>query len=237
MSHGFNGSRRFADYISHKPLPAVKRDVVPFRKDEPQEPDPMNAVQKTFAMTIARKNGELTDAQIADQHQTIAMELYPQAGSIGKALDAFYKSELGKIALGYAAQAGYADTQEAARIGDGDIAVSKMDREEPSDKDDAGSVRGKSPKIRHAHPAKPSKKPGRKHDGFGYMRDDDKDPNRPLNDTPAAPMGKFADYADSVAKAHAAQHGISVDAAYAELLAHDAAFKLVFDAAKTLPAE
>jgi hypothetical protein len=27
MSHGYNGSKRFANYVSHAPLPAVKRDV------------------------------------------------------------------------------------------------------------------------------------------------------------------------------------------------------------------
>ena len=107
------------------PAPEVER--VEFTKHTPKETPEMNAIQKTLAMTIARKGGELSDFEIAKQHETIALEMFPQSENIGKALDAFYKTELGKIALGYAAQTKYPELQKSVRGGDGDLRVEKGD--------------------------------------------------------------------------------------------------------------
>jgi hypothetical protein len=226
MSYGYhngNGKTRFRYMKSgHPPLPEVDR--VSFRKIEKQESEPMNAVQKTLAMTIARKNGELSDAQIADQHQTIALEMFPNAGNIGKALDAFYNTELGKIALGYAAQTAYSDLQKSCACGDAYDVLEKGEA-----------------KIQHDHPKqkKQKAKPARNNVGpgvYGTAPDDAAGPNRPLN-WPDNVVGKFASVCDGLAAEHAAQHGVTKDAAYSELLKTNRMFKLLWDNALTLPAE
>jgi hypothetical protein len=205
--------------------PPVER--VAFRKVEPKETEPMNAVQKTLAMTIARKNGELTDRQIADQHQTIALEMYPHL-PVGKALDAFYKTEVGKIALGYAAQTAYSDMQKACACGDAYDVLEKGETE-----------------IHHEHQAQhmPGKKKRkakpRNNVGpgvYGTAPDDAAGPNRPLN-WPDNVGKRFASVCDGLAQEHAAQFGVTKDAAYSELLKSNRLFKLLWNTALTLPSE
>jgi hypothetical protein len=165
----------------------------------------------------------MTDAQIADQHQTIALEMFPHL-SIGKALDAFYKTELGKISLGYAAQAAYQDIQLACRCGDGDLYK----------KDDAGDVRG-GPKVRHADTGKDRRKT--RHPSENYPAPDASGPNREIN-WPDNVVGKFANVCDSIAKSHALENDISVYQSYSELLRSNALFKMLWRTALTpLPAE
>jgi len=225
MSHGYTRFRNMRP--SRPPLPAVKRDVT-FRKDDPQEPEAMNPIQKALAVTVARKRGELTDAQVADQHQTIAMELFPDSKNTGVALAKFYETEIGKMALGYAAQTAYADLQESARIGDGDIAVAKLD------KDHAGSVAGVRPKVRHHQPEK-KKRPATSHDG--YSGHDSADPNRQQNDVNSQNvMARMAKYCDSMAQEYSARHGVGKSEAYDTLLKTDPAFGIVWKAALTVHA-
>ena len=211
MNHGYNGSKRFANYVSHAPLPATKRDVT-FRKTEP-ETQPMNAIQKTLAMTIARKNGELTDTRIANQHQTIALEMFPQL-PVGKALDAFYKTEVGKIALGYAAQTAYSDLQKSCACGDAYDVVEKGECE-----------------ISHDHPKqkKQKAKPARNNVGpgvYGTAPDDADGPNRPLNTTPfAMEKRQLALLTDIWASSYANSHRISKSQAYDELMRDEPLFR------------
>jgi hypothetical protein len=213
------------------PAPRVERIEVEFHKQ--QESPEMNPIQKALSMTIARKSGDLSDADIAHQHQTIAIEMFPQM-SVGKALDAFYKTEIGKLALGEAAQAKYREIQKCSACGDPDI-IEKTEREEPSDKDDAGDVRG-GPKVRHADNAHARrKKPATSHDG--YTRESDDDPNGPMNDQPATVMGeRMAKYCDSIVSEHSARYGVNKSQAYDDLLKSDAAFRIAWRAATALPA-
>ena len=180
----------------------------------------MNAIQKTLAMTIARKNGELSDAQIADQHQTVALEMFPNAGSIGKALDAFYKTEVGKIALGYAAQAAYSDMQKACACGDAYDVLEKGECE-----------------ISHDHPKK--KKLGKPKKSGPVGEGVYAGPNRPLNNTPLAmdKRNQFAALIDIWAHGYATCHRISKSQAYDELIREHPVFHDGWKAALTLPAE
>jgi hypothetical protein len=175
-----------------------------------------DAIQEALATTIMRKQGQLSDVDIAKQHQAIAMKLYPDSKTVGFALAKFYDSEVGKVAIGYAAQAHYAETQEAARIGDADIAIGKG-----------------AHAIHHDHPKQSNKKkkPARQpSENFSDSSGDGTDgPNRAMNTTPVA----MAKYCHGMAQDHAAQHGITVDAAYSELLKTDKAFGLVWRASLT----
>jgi len=188
----------------------------------------MNAVQKTIQMAMDRNAGLISDTDIALQHQTIALEMFPQL-PVGKALNAFFNTEIGKQALGAAAAAKHAELQKAYRIGDADIAIGK------TEKDDAGDVQG-GPKVRHAHPGKERRRKATPTptDGNSYTADEGHDPNnRQLNGTPIA-LGK---YCDSLASECAAQFGISKSEAYDRLLKTDRAFGIVWKAALALPAE
>jgi hypothetical protein len=224
MSYGFSrrrvpqrGKVQLSGISLSKLSPAPKVERIEFHKIE-QEESPMNPIQKALAMTIARKSGDMSDEDIAHQHQTIAMELYLDSKNVGIALAKFYDTELGKAMLGEAAQAKYAEIQKGSACGDGDAAV---DRREPVLKGEHA--------VRHDHP-KTKKKPASSYDG--YTRDSDDDPNAPMNDQPATVMGeRMAKYCDSVAGAWAAQHGISKHDAYTDLLKTDRAFKLVWKAA------
>jgi hypothetical protein len=231
-SYGYNGSKRFANYVSSKPLPAVKRDVT-FRKTK--ESAPMSTLGKVALSMSKRAAGEYSATDLAFMHKAWALEMFPLAKNGDVALAKFYETETGKIALTDAVKCEAAELQEAARIGDADQFIAK------TEKDDAGDITG-GPKVRHAHPKRRKEAatptPTNTYTGESYHADSIRhEPNRQLNWPENVVGSKFAAYADSVAKAHSAAHGISLDAAYAELLANDAAFKLVFDAAKTLPAE
>ena len=235
MSYGYNGNTRFRTMKSgHAPLPAVER--VTFRKTEPQESPQMSTIEKVAAYGRAREAGTISAVDLAYFHKKWALETYPLEKNADAALAKWYGTPAGALALSAAVKYEHADMQEAARIGDGDIAVAKMEREEPADKDDAGSVRG-GPKVRHAHPGKErrrNKATPTPTDGSSYHADSIRhEPNRQLNTTPIA-LGK---YCDSMASEHAAQFGISKSEAYDRLLKSDRAFGIVWKAALTLPAE
>ena len=104
----------------------------------------------------------------------------------------------------------------------------------------AATFRG-GPKVRHADTGKDKKRKGTregvKGEGvWGVPAHDAAGPNRPVNNTPFG-MQRFAGYLDSMAAEHAAQFGINKSEAYDALLKNDPAFKLIWKAALTLPAE
>jgi hypothetical protein len=127
MSHGYNGSKRFANYVSHAPLPAVKRDVT-FRKTEPTESPAMSTVAKVWASMA--KSGEYSATDVAYMHKAWALEMFPLAKNGDVALAKFYETETGKLALSDAVKSEHAALQESARIGDGDQFVAKLEKGE-----------------------------------------------------------------------------------------------------------
>jgi hypothetical protein len=156
----------------------------------------------------------------------------PLAKNGDVALAKFYETETGKLALLDAVKSEHAAMQESARIGDADQYIAKFEKGETD--------------IHHEHQGKhiPGKKkqkakPGVVGEGvYGNSPDAAAGPNRPLNNTPFAPMGKrFASVCDGLAAEHAAQFGVTKDAAYTELLKTNRMFKVLWDNALTLPAE
>ena len=191
----------------------------------------------TFAKVAASiaKSGEYSATDLAFAHRAWAIEMFPLAKNADVALAKFYETETGRLALSDAVKREAAALQEGARIGDADQFISKYN---DADKDDAGSVRG-GPKVRHADTAKDKNKkrtPSRGVDGDGYTSGGDNDrSNRPINDQ--TPKYAMANYCDGLASEYAAQHGVSKDFAYGELLKNDKAFGLVWRGALALPAE
>jgi len=185
----------------------------------------MSTLQKVAVSMRKRASGEISATEMAFQHRAWALEMFPLAKNGDVALAKFYQTETGKIALSDAVKCEHAELQEFARCGDGDIAIGK------TEKDDAGDVSG-GPKVRRAHPKrrKEAATPTPT-DGGSYHADSIRhEPNRQLNTTPIA----LAKYCQGMAQDHAAAHGISVDAAYSELLKTDKAFALIWRGALTL---
>jgi hypothetical protein len=237
MSYGYYRPKkhRFVGMNLNKtvvPLPAVERV---FRKTTEQETPPMDVIQKTLATTIVRKRGDISDEDVAKQHQALAMEMFPDSKNIGIALSKFYDTDVGKIALGYAASTKYAEIQKDCRCGDGDmVALAKVERE--ADKDDAGYVRGTraKPKVRHADNDH-AKKPLRATSHDGYSGREDRDPNR-INNADSTIEARMAKCCDFLAEVYADEHSVSKNVAYSELLKTNKAFGMMWKAATALPA-
>jgi hypothetical protein len=182
----------------------------------------MNVIQKTLATTIVRNRGDISDEDVAKHHQAFAMEMFPDSKNIGVALSKFYDTDVGKIALGYAAQTKYSELQKAERCGDGDIAL---------EKDDAGDVKD-GPKVHHHHPKKRPQK-ATSHDG--YSPQDDHDPNR-LNNIPEQVVSRMAKCCDSLAEFYAEENGVSKNVAYDALMKSNRLFQMMWKYA-TQPAQ
>ena len=72
-----------------------------------------------------RAAGLVDDAHIAKLHQSLALELYPQAKSVGVALNQFYATALGQQALKVATSLQSMALQKSCAVGDGDSHVEK----------------------------------------------------------------------------------------------------------------
>jgi hypothetical protein len=195
-------------------LPPVER--VSFRKTEPPKQIPMTTREKVAGLMRKHENGEVSAADVAKHHRAWALEAFPLAKNADAALGQWYGTLIGKVAMQHAVACEHLEKQLASRIGDGDIAI-----------------KGEC-EISHDHPAKPKKSTRTPTDGGDYTSAGDNDrPNRQLNTTPVA----MAKYCDSFAAEYSARHGVTKAVAYGELLKNDPAFKIVWKAALTLPAE
>jgi hypothetical protein len=265
MSYGYNGSRRFANYVSSvtprkrrllsnldiEEVSSVDRGagvgvraVLLKRNHDQEEFTPMDNEDMLAARiaksTADRQEGRISHAELAAQHQVVARKMFPDAKNAGVALTKFYDSEIGKRALQDANASFHNDLHNAYRIGDGDLAVQKMndedwqhDRIEPADKGEC--------EISHDHPKqkKTKGKPARNNVGpgvYGTAPDDAAGPNRPLN-WPENVVGKYTRACDDMAAAYGKYHGITKSAAYDELIRTHSDFANVWKAALTLPAE
>ena len=133
------------------------------------------------------------------------------------ALAKFYNPPAGEMTLQDAVKCEHAEMQEAARIGDGDQFIAKMEKGECE--------------ISHDHPKqkKQKAKPARNNVGpgvYGTAPDDADGPNRPLNTTPfAMEKRQLALLTDIWASSYANSHRISKSQAYDELMRDEPLFR------------
>jgi hypothetical protein len=78
----------------------------------------MTALEQIAKTIDGRMSGEMSDADVGREHQRMAMNMFPDAPSLGRALNEFYKTAIGQQALCSAQAMRHFEVQKNAAVGD-----------------------------------------------------------------------------------------------------------------------
>jgi hypothetical protein len=125
MSYGYSRSTRFRKMKSQlAPVPEPERGK--FHKHE-ESKMPVTVEQRIAKSIASVIKGEITPTEAVLEQQEIASSLFPLAKSVGEALSQYGETYFGKHHIAALAKLEHLKMQHAARIGDGDLRVSKGD--------------------------------------------------------------------------------------------------------------